>query len=66
MKKVLLIIAILSVGFTSMLAHAGKCTQDDYDRVYNQCLVDRQCGDSALCQSDCVNYANNWWQNNCI
>jgi hypothetical protein len=34
------------------------CDIKKRDRLYNQCLVDRQCKESNLCKSDCLNYAN--------
>ena len=42
-----------------------KCTIADRDRKEAQCNVDRGCGTDLVCQSNCLNYANGWWNNGC-
>lgn len=41
------------------------CTIADRDRKEAQCDVDRGCKGDLICQSNCLNYANGWYQNGC-
>ena len=63
MKKLILSIIFGSTLIGSVVAYA--CTIKDRDRVYDKCLVDKQCGQSASCKLKCINYANKWYYNGC-
>ncbi len=66
MKILICSIVFVLLALGSVLAIA--CTIEDRDRKYNQCVVDRQCrqcGGNLICQSNCLNEANRWYNNGC-
>ena len=37
---------------------AFACDTAKRDRIYDKCMVDRQCGNSNVCKLECLNKAN--------
>lgn len=65
MKKVIFAVMFGLLVLGSIVAYAATCNIEARDRKYEQCLVDRQCGEKNLCKLECLNYANEWYNNGC-
>jgi hypothetical protein len=65
MKKIIFAVMFGLLVLGAVLAYAATCDVKARDRKYEQCLVDRQCGEKNLCKSECLNYANKWYYNRC-
>lgn len=65
MKKIIFAVMFVFMAMVAVIAYAAKCDTKARDKKYEQCLVDRQCGENNLCKSECLNYANNWYYNGC-
>jgi hypothetical protein len=65
MNKIVLGGVLIILVSCVIVALAEVCTTAERDKWYNDCTVLRQCENNNQCNLECMNEANNWFNNGC-